>query len=173
MCRYIASGGTAARPGSPALGDPERHNVVVRRVMLASALGLAVVIAGCGASSPTQAQMRAQKQWSAKNESVLLAAVGPPGDPWVKQDPGTLTPAQCHQIAAESTKGLATAPMPVDSLEALWKSYLQDLAKVSAACLSGRRSDQVGETRQAREALAQLIHRANTLVAEFHQLPTG
>jgi len=93
--------------------------------MLASALGLTLVIGGCGASSPTQAQMRAQKEWSAKNEALSLAAVGPPGDPWVKQDPATLTPAQCHQLATASTKGLATAPMPVDSLEALWKSYLQ------------------------------------------------
>jgi len=145
----------------------------MRWVLLASVVALAAVSTGCGSSSPTQAQVRAQLLWSSKNEAFSLAAVGPPGKPWVNQDPATFTAPQCREFSAAATEGLAASPMPVTSLEALWKLYLEDFAKFSADCLSGRRSDEIDEARQARGTLAMLTQLANRLPAEFHQLPTG
>jgi len=151
---------------------PEQ-NGVMRWLIVAFALSLTVLTAGCGSGSPTQAQIRAEVKWFSENEALSLEAVGPPLQPWVNQDPATLTPAQCRNLATASTKGLATAPMPIASLEALWRSYLQELGKASADCIGGHRSAEVDQMRQARGTLARLTKLANRLPAEFHQLPTG
>ena len=145
----------------------------MRGVLVASALGLAAVTAGCGSSSPTQAQMRAQLQWASKNEAIMSAASGPPGQPWVNQDPLKLTAVQCRQLSAAVAEGLAASPMPVSSLEALWRQYLNDLSVVSTDCLSGHRFDAVGEIRQARITIVQFGHLADSLAAGFHRLPKG
>jgi len=140
----------------------------MRKVGLAGSGVLIALLAGCGSSSPTQAQVLAQKQWFAAHHSVLLNAAA-----MTTGISGSTSPLGCRQIAQAAMDGQATAPMPVASLETLWRSYLVDLTGMAEACAQGDQAEVANKKGVARATFARLTEVANSLPAEFHQLPPG
>ena len=146
----------------------------MRGPWLAGAVLVAVLAGACGGpSTPTQAELQAQKQWFADHAAALAGASEPAHLFTVQTQPGSTFIFECDQFSAASARGFAAPPMPVPAMEQLWRSYLLDLRGVAETCSKGDNGKALTEGRQARRTLAQLTKLAQQLPAQAHSLPPG
>jgi len=126
------------------------------------------LIAGCGSAAPTRAQIEAQERWFTVNQAAFGTAAQPTLQ-FASQTSGAHIAYDCHELAASATAGLSTRPMPVASLEGLWKSYLDDLAGAARSCSKGVNETSVD--RQVSVAITQLVRLADSLPSVLHRHP--
>jgi len=128
---------------------------------------MAIAIVGCGSPSPTRAQVEA---WFTKHDATIEQVFTASG---LLSSYRSSSSVDCQQIATAATRGLALPPMPVPSLEPLWKSYLVDLRGLAHVCTKGNQASFLSKEHIARATLKQLTELAAKLPAELHQLPAG
>ena len=129
------------------------------------------VLGACGSPSPTKAQIEAERQWIFGHEDVEERSF----DAFQALDAhlGSLKNVDCQQLATAATDGLATPPMPIASLETLWRSWLLGLRPLARACSEDSESKVVANVRLEVTTLGDLIQMANRLPEELHQLEKG